>query len=359
MSFQMGFFLVFIFVVVLSYLGVGKWYDIATKKGYFDIPNARKIHDKPMVTMGGLPIFIVYWFSVFLIIFVFNLVVREQVPLFFASTVIFITGLLDDLYDISPIQKSLGIVVGASIIYWTTDFRIYHIFQQLFGQGIHTNIFGYVMTVVWIYYITNAFNLIDGLDGLSTGVSIIALSAIACISYFFSPVSVFILTTMVLLLVATLLGFLPHNFHPARIFIGDTGILFIGFMVSVFSLMGMQRSGVVSLLTPVIILGVPLTDATVAIFRRLLKKQSITKADRSHIHHRFLLRGVPHVRAVINIYGIALIFASAALAISLAENSTEEIVILGMVLVGEILLIDYINLLDLKKQLFFKPKRPR
>ncbi|MBF0780244.1 MULTISPECIES: MraY family glycosyltransferase [unclassified Granulicatella] len=356
MSFQMGFFLVFIGVTIISYIGIDQWCIFARKKGFFDTPNARKMHSQPIVTMGGVVIFLVYWLSILFITLAFDLVVREQIPLFIASTIIFITGVLDDLYDISPKQKSVGIILGASVVYWTTDFKIYSVFEQLFGVNMMSELIGYIVTLVWIYYITNAFNLIDGLDGLSTGVSIIALSAISFISYFFSPVSVFILTTMVLLLVATLLGFLPHNFHPARVFIGDTGILFIGFMVSVFALMGMQKPGIVAIITPIIILGVPLTDATFAIFRRLLKGESITKADRSHIHHRLMLRGVPHARAVVSIYGVALVFASVALAISLADNPVDIYVTLALTIIGEFIFVDYLNLLDLKEPLLFKRK---
>lgn len=354
MSFQMGFFLVFIAVTIASYCGVTMWYKLAHKKGLFDNPSERKVHETPIATMGGVVIFIIYWLGILFLTLAFRLVVREQIPLFLASLVVFLTGIIDDIYDISPKQKSLGIIAGATIVYWLTDFKIYNIFEQLFGMGWHSDWLGYIVTVIWIFYITNAFNLIDGLDGLSSGVSIIALSAIAFISYFFSPVSVFILTTMVLLLVATLLGFLPHNFHPARVFIGDTGILFIGFMISVFALMGMQRPGVVAIITPIIILGVPLTDTTVAIMRRLIKGKSITSADKSHIHHRFILRGTPHVRAVVNIYFIAVVFAIVALAISLADNPIDIYIILLLTGIGEFVLIDYLNLLDLDKPILFR-----
>ncbi|NEW62039.1 undecaprenyl/decaprenyl-phosphate alpha-N-acetylglucosaminyl 1-phosphate transferase [Granulicatella sp. zg-ZJ] len=354
MSFQMGFVLMFIATMIMSYIGTHIWCKWATKKGFLDVPNERKVHNRPIITMGGVVIFIVYWLAVFLLTVMFRLVVREQVPLFFASLVIFVTGIIDDRYDISPLQKSLGIIIAATIVYWTTNFRIYGLFEQIFGDNLTADIVGYIATVVWIYYITNALNLIDGLDGLSTGVSIIALSTLGFISYLFSPVSVFILTMMVLLLVATLLGFLPHNFHPARIFIGDTGVLFIGFMLSVFCLMGIQRPGIVAIITPIVILGVPLTDTTMAILRRFLKGQSVTKADRKHMHHCFMMKGKPHARAVMSMYGIGFIFAVIALMLTLADVEVDVYVILALTIVGEFLLIDYLNLLDLKNPILFK-----
>lgn len=351
MSFQMGFILVFLGVMILSYMGTKWWYRHVKTK---DTPMERKVHKTPIVTMGGVVIFVVYWLGILFLTFAFQLVVREQVPIFIASLIIFITGICDDIYDISPKYKSLGILLASTIIYFTTDFRIYDMFFQLFKQQFIAEIIGYVTTVVWIYFVTNAINLIDGLDGLSTGVSIIALSALAFVSYFFSPVSVFILTMMVLLLIATLLGFLPHNYHPARLFIGDTGALFMGFMISVFCMMGIQQSDMLGIAIPVIIVGLPLTDAVLAVFRRLLKGQPVTKADRLHIHHKFLIKGTTHSRAVLTVYGIAMCFAGAGIMLSLSVNKIDRWMIFGMAIIGEFLLIDYLNLLDLKSPLIFK-----
>lgn len=351
MSFQMGFTLVFLGVMILSYIGTRWWYRHVKTK---DTPLERKVHQTPIVTMGGVVIFVVYWLGILFLTVTFRLVVREQLPIFIASLIVFITGIYDDMYDISPKYKSLGILIASTIIYFTTDFRIYDIFYQLFKHQLLSEIVGYIMTVVWIYFVTNAINLIDGLDGLSTGVSIIALSALAFVSYFFSPVSVFILTMMVLLLIATLLGFLPHNYHPAKLFIGDTGALFMGFMISVFCMMGIQQSDVLAIAIPIIIIGLPLTDAVMAIFRRLLKGQSVTKADRLHMHHKFLIKGTTHSRTVLTMYGIAMCFAGAAVMLSLAVNKVDRWMIFGMVVIGEFLLIDYLNLLDLKRSLIFK-----
>ncbi|MBS4770151.1 undecaprenyl/decaprenyl-phosphate alpha-N-acetylglucosaminyl 1-phosphate transferase [Carnobacteriaceae bacterium zg-ZUI240] len=351
MSFQMGFTLVFLTVLIFSYLGTGWWWRYTKAK---DKPSERKVHQTPIVTMGGVVIFVFYWLAVIFLTVTFRLVIREQLPLFIASLPVFITGVYDDAYEISPIYKSVGILIGATIIYFTTEFRIYSVFVEWFDNPLLAELVGYGTTVVWIYFVTNAFNLIDGLDGLSTGVSIIALATLSFVSYFFSPISVFILTMMVLLLIATLLGFLPHNYHPARLFIGDTGALFMGFMTSVFCLMGIQRPGYVSVAIPIIIIGLPLTDAICAIIRRLLKGQSITKADRLHMHHKFLKKGTTHSRTVLTMYGIAMCFAGAAILLSLVETKIDRQIILGLSVIGEFLLIDYLNLLDLKKPLIFR-----
>lgn len=351
MSFQMGFTLVFLTVMILSYIGTGFWYRHVKTK---DKPSARKVHETPIVTMGGVVIFTFYWLAVLFLTIVFRLLVREQLPIFIASFIVFITGVCDDIYEISPAYKSLGIVLGASVIYFTTEFRVYNIFIEWFGDSLTADIIGFITTVVFIYFVTNSFNLIDGLDGLSTGVSIIALSSLAFVSYFFSPISVFILTMMVLLLIATLLGFLPHNYHPARIFIGDTGALFIGFMTSVFCLMGIQKPGIIAISIPLIIIGLPLTDAIFAMLRRALKGQSVTKADRLHIHHKLLIKGASHSRAVLTMYGIALCFAGIAIFLSLVEEKIDRQIILVLLVIGEFLLIDYLNLLDLKKPFIFR-----
>lgn len=356
MSFQMGFSLMFIGVMIFSYLGTNLWCKYSQAK---DTPDKRKIHDSPVTTMGGIVIFCVYWLSILFLTFAFRLVVREQVPIFIASSIVLITGIIDDIYTLNPWQKSIGIFIGASIIYWFTDLKIFSMFAILFGKGVFAEIVGYVVTLLWIYYVTNAFNLIDGLDGLSSGVSIIALSAIAFVSYFFSPNSVFILTHMVVLLIAALLGFLPHNYPPAKIFIGDTGILFIGFLISVFCLMGIQRSSLEAISVPLIILGVPLTDTTVAILRRLLKGQSPVQADRLHMHHKLLQRGNPHSRAVVMMYGICAAYAISAVLMSVVEYTVDRYIVLALIIIGTVLLIDYLNLFDLKKTLLFKTKRDK
>lgn len=164
------------------------------------------------------------------------------------------------------------------------------------------------VTYIWILAITNAVNLIDGLDGLATGVAIIALTTMGITAMFFLNVGNIFVAIMIFTLVAACIGFLPYNFFPARIYLGDTGALFIGFMMSVFSLFGLKNATFITLLIPVMILGVPITDTVFAIFRRLLNKEPITHADKRHLHHRLMQIGLTHRQTVLVIYGIALIF---------------------------------------------------
>lgn len=169
------------------------------------------------------------------------------------------------------------------------------------------------ITLIWILAITNAVNLIDGLDGLATGVAIIALSTSAVTGYFFLNVTNTFISIMMFTLVAALIGFLPYNFHPAKIYLGDTGSLFIGFMISVFALYGLKNATFITIIIPVIILGVPITDTVYAILRRILNKKPISQADKHHLHHRLMQMGLSHRQTVLVIYGIALIFSSISL----------------------------------------------
>ncbi len=160
-----------------------------------------------------------------------------------------------------------------------------------------------------IVSITNAVNLIDGLDGLVSGVSIISLTTMGIVSYFFLHDSNIFLTLTIFVLVAAIVGFLPYNYNPAIIYLGDTGALFIGFMIGVLSLQGLKNSTAVAVVTPMIILGVPITDTVVAIIRRKLSGQKIYEADKMHLHHRLLSLGLTHRGTVLVIYAISFLFS--------------------------------------------------
>ena len=180
------------------------------------------------------------------------------------------------------------------------------------------------MTVLWIISITNAINLIDGLDGLVSGVSIISLVTMAIVSYFFLPQTDFFLTLTILVLIASIAGFFPYNYHPAIIYLGDTGALFIGFMIGVLSLQGLKNSTAVAVVTPVIILGVPIMDTIVALFHRSLTP------DKMHLHHRLLSLGFTHRGAVLVVYGIAMLFSLISLLLNVSSRIGGILLLLGL-----------------------------
>lgn len=320
---------------------------LAIKVGAVDKPNARRINKKPMPTMGGLGIFIAFSFSNFFLL-------RSQFPtkqllaLFLAELIIVITGVIDDIYEINPYQKLLGIILASLVVYYMAGIRLRSFTIPLIGTfSLHW--LSLPVTLLWIVAITNAINLLDGLDGLATGVSIIALTTSSITGFFFLPSVNTYIPVMMITLVAALLGFLPYNFHPASIFLGDTGALFIGFLISVFSLYGLKNATVISLVIPIFILGVPITDTVYAILRRMLNKKSIFAADKHHLHHRLIQMGLTHRQTVLVIYGIALIFSFISLLLPLSSFWGTIFLIIASLL-GLELFVEAIGLVGSHKQ---------
>ncbi|MEJ1300440.1 MraY family glycosyltransferase [Latilactobacillus sakei] len=275
--------------------------------GAVDKPNARRVNKKAMPSMGGLAIFIAFNVGTFILL-------RGQFPthelfsIFLAECIIIITGMIDDIKELSPKEKMLGILIVGLVIYFLAGVRMNILTIPLVGT-FKLGWLSFPITIFWILAITNAVNLIDGLDGLATGVSIIALFTMGVIAYFFLAITNVSVSIMIFCLVVALIGFLPHNFHPAKIFLGDTGALFIGFMIAVLSLKGLKNVTFITLLIPVIILGVPITDTVYAMLRRILNRKPISQADKHHLHHRLMQLGLSHRQTVLVIYGLALVFS--------------------------------------------------
>ena len=284
---------------------------IAFKIGAVDKPTKRRVNKVPMPTMGGLAIFLAFNFTLFFIL-------RDQIPsqqlygMTIGESIIILTGIIDDIFELKPRQKMFGILLAALAIYFLAGMKMTTLTVPFFGM-VHFGWMSLPITLLWIAAITNAINLLDGLDGLATGVTIIALFTTGFVGLFFLPTTNVYIVVVIFTLVAAELGFLPYNFFPARIYLGDTGALFIGFMISIISLTGLKNATFISILIPVMILGVPITDTIYAILRRLLNKQPISSADKRHLHHRLMQMGLTHRQTVLVIYGISLIFSFIAL----------------------------------------------
>lgn len=265
-------------------------------------------------------------------------------PLVLAGGIVIVTGLVDDIKELKPLPKLSGVVLAACVVWCYTSFRFDH-FKIPFGGPMLTFVpwLSFFLTVLWIVAITNAVNLIDGLDGLVAGVSIISLTTMGIVSYFFLHDSNIYLTLTVFVLVAAILGFLPYNYHPAIIYLGDTGALFIGFMIAVLSLQGLKNSTAVAVVTPMIILGVPITDTVVAIIRRKLSGQKIYEADRMHLHHRLLSLGLTHRGTVLVIYAISFLFSLISLLLNVSNRIGGVLLLIGLVL-GTILLSELVGI---------------
>ena len=229
--------------------------------------------------------------------------------------------MIDDIVELGPKSKFAGQILGACVIWFFTTSRFDN-FKIPFGGPllIFPTWLSFLATIFWILAITNALNLIDGLDGLASGVSIISLTTMGIVSYFFLGTNDIYLPITIFVLVFAIGGFFPYNFPPAIIYLGDTGALFLGFMISVLSLQGLKNATAVAVVTPMIILGVPLTDTVVAMVRRKLNGSSIVEADRMHLHHRLLSLGLTPHAAVLVIYGVAGVFSFIALILNVSSR---------------------------------------
>ncbi|HGN5728468.1 TPA: glycosyltransferase family 4 protein [Streptococcus pyogenes] len=338
-SFTIDYVLVLIGALLMSLFLTPLVRFLAFRVGAVDNPNARRVNKVPMPTSGGLAIFMSFLVASLGLIptaskgamFFGQTYFSYILPVVIGATVITLTGFLDDLYELSPKLKMFGILIGAMIVWAFTDFK-FDSFKIPFGGPLL--VFGpfltLFLTVLWIVSITNAINLIDGLDGLVSGVSIISLMTMAIVSYFFLPQKDFFLTLTILVLIAAIAGFFPYNYHPAMIYLGDTGALFIGFMIGVLSLQGLKNSTAVAVVTPVIILGVPIMDTIVAIIRRSLSGQKFYEPDKMHLHHRLLSMGFTHRGAVLVVYGITMLFSLISLLLNVSSRIGGVLLMLGL-----------------------------
>jgi UDP-GlcNAc:undecaprenyl-phosphate GlcNAc-1-phosphate transferase len=220
--------------------------------------------------------------------------------LLLAGWLIFAAGLLDDLYDLRPTTKLLAQSLAAATAYGA-GFRIEQV--SFAGLSVQVGVLSLALTLLWIVAVVNAFNLIDGLDGLATGIALVALGSTFVVAWILGNTEVAVVCAA---LGGALLGFLRYNFRPARIFLGDSGSQFVGFMVAVLSVHGSTKSATAVLAAvPLLVLALPLLDTLLSILRRWLRGKPVFGADEHHLHHRLLAIGLTHVRAVVLLYVLA------------------------------------------------------
>ncbi|WP_071393492.1 glycosyltransferase family 4 protein [Bacillus tuaregi] len=303
---------------------------LAFKIGATDKPNQRKVHQKIMPRLGGLAIYISFVFGVWFY--------QPQSPFTMAimvgATIIIITGILDDMYEISAKLKLVGQLAAAGVVVAWGGVQVEFINLPFSDGTLHFGFLSVPITILWIVGITNAINLIDGLDGLAAGVSSIALITISGMAILFGNPFVVVIASIVL---ASTLGFLVFNFHPAKIFMGDTGALFLGFMISVLSLLGFKTSAFISFIIPIIILGVPISDTFFAILRRIVNKKPIMAPDKSHLHHCLLGLGFTHRQTVLLIYAMAAFFGLVAVILSQAKLLGSFALIITLLIIIEVI----------------------
>ncbi len=293
---------------------------VAEHIGAIDMPNARKVHKVPMPRLGGFAIY-----GAFLVGYIFcGDKTPQMISILIGSFIIFITGLLDDIKPIKASYKFLAQAIAASIV--VIYGQVY--FNEITFLGLHLQFnlfFSYVLSIFFILAITNAINLIDGLDGLASGVSSIYFATIFIIAILLSSTTGLDFALTVIMFGATL-GFLVFNFPPAKIFMGDCGSLFLGFMISVIALVSFKVATLTSLFIPIVVLAIPIFDTVLAIFRRILKGESIGAPDKEHFHHQLLkLKFSPRVSVII-IYMINILFSTISV-FYVTGNQREAIVV--------------------------------
>jgi len=277
----------------------------AIRVGAVDQPNQRKVHTKIMPRMGGLAIYLS--FIIGYLVFVGNF--QDGWPILAGATMIVLVGMLDDLYQLQAKVKLLGQVIAAVITVFG-GIQMHFITLPIFDR-VEFGILAIPISIVWVIGVTNAINLIDGLDGLAAGVSSIILATLAFLSFTMGDLFIGAIS---LLLLGSTTGFLVFNFHPAKIFMGDTGSLFLGYMISVLSIAGLFKNVTFfSLLIPIIILGVPLLDTFFAMIRRFINNKPLMSPDKDHLHHCLIRIGFTHKQTVVLIYGLSSIFSVAAI----------------------------------------------
>lgn len=319
-----GYIIVLLSAFLIAYLSMPVVIKAAYKIGAIDRPEQRKVHNANMPRLGGMAIFLA---------FIFPMVIMQKysgpyLGIILGAAIVFLTGLLDDIFQLSAGVKLIGQSLAAAVaIYFGVMVQfLTNPFDGLLALGY----FSIPLTFIWIVGISNAINLIDGLDGLAAGVSAIAAVTMGVVSLLQGQTEV---ALVAFLLLAAILGFLPYNFNPARTFMGDCGSNLLGFILACLAILGTAKSAtIISLLLPIVILGIPIFDTFFAIIRRINKRTHIFKPDKEHLHHCLMAMGMSHRNCVLTIYAISGFFGLVAIGFSFI-NSPKASLLLALLLI--------------------------
>ena len=313
-----------IMAFVLVYLGTPLVKKLAFKIKAVDEPSERKVHSEPMPRLGGLAIFLGFWLTVYMT----TEMTGELYGLLAGGLLITLVGVIDDVRGVTAKQKLAVQIIAACVVMYAgahIEF-ITHPLDNVVSLGY----WSYPLTLLWIIGITNAVNLIDGLDGLAAGVSAIAAVTLGIIAYIETSSQV---AVVAFILAASVFGFLKYNIHPAQIFMGDTGSLFLGFNLAVLAIIGLTKSAtVISLFLPIVILGIPIIDTLFAIVRRYFGGKPIFSADKEHLHHRLLDLGLSHQHTVLAMYGVSIVLSLSAIIMALVTTAQGMLIMVALIL---------------------------
>lgn len=360
----------FAIALFISYLLTPLIQSRAQKLGVLDKPSKRKIHTTPIPRLGGVSIYAsifltslvfiaAYWHYKISVIGTFSLL-----GIFAGGTIIFFLGLLDDIEPLPAVYK-LYIQIMAASIAWYLGIRIVHVINPFYHADLHffsvsvgdqyfhfDRIASYLITLIWIIGITNAINLVDGMDGLATGVSLISAIAIwsVAVDYRISQSGG---ALMAATLAGALLGFLRWNFNPARIFLGDSGAYLTGFVLACLSVSCVIKKVALAVISPVLFLlfALPIIDTLFAIIRRIMSKKSIFDPDKGHLHHRILAFGISQKYASYLLYLISALLGLLATYLVSFKSSLRFLVLSAFVV---LIALFYTCIINRKRQKLFR-----
>ena len=335
---------------------------IAHHIGALDIPRTeegnRHIHKKITPKLGGVGIFLAFLIGYMM----FGEQSVRMNSILIGSFIVILTGIIDDIKPIKASHKLLGHIIATMVVVFYGGILLDKI--TAFGYSIDFGIWAYPITILFIVACTNIINLIDGLDGLSGGICSIFYITIAIIGFYQGRYGSLVMLLSLIMLGSTL-GFLLHNFNPAKIFAGDCAT-FMGFVISIITLLEFKGPALISFFVPISILGIPILDTLFAIIRRLLKKQAPFKADKEHLHHQLLGMNFSQRTTVIIIYGINILFALASIFYTIKDQVMGQIIYI-IIFILVVWFIFHTTIISdkspmlrkkLKKKLHLNPEKP-
>jgi UDP-GlcNAc:undecaprenyl-phosphate GlcNAc-1-phosphate transferase len=338
-------YIAFLIALAVAYIATPFVIKLAKRVGAIDVPkDNRRVHTVPIPRLGGIAIFIGFMAAVLV---TFKMDTRLMSVL--AGAAIIVTmGYFDDIKPLPAKVKLLVQIIAAVVVMYggVLVVRVTNPMFLIFGnpnQYIELGMWSYPLTLVWIVGVTNAINLIDGLDGLAAGVS--TISALAAVAIFVGQDYIAMLAAI---LAGATIGFLPYNFNPAKIFMGDTGSLFLGYMLAVLSIMGVLKStAALSIMVPILAIGLPIFDTFMAIVRRALSGKSLMEADKGHLHHKLLDIGLSQKQAVLTLYSISAVLGFSAVIIVEATLKVAILLVLAVFFLAS-MGVKYLGLTDIK-----------
>lgn len=340
-------YLIVLITFIISALLIPIVKKIAIHINAMDEPNERKVHIIPVPRLGGLAIFLAFLSGYML----FAQELKEMLGILIGGMILILVGIFDDIKPVPAKYKLIGQVVAAGIAVYYGGILLKEI--SAFGLYMNFGSFSPVITIIFIVAIINAINLIDGIDGLAGGISSIYFATIAVIAVLMNKYTGLDMMICLIMLGSTM-GFLVHNFCPAKIFMGDTGSMFLGYMISIVALLGFKNVTLTSFIVPILILAIPIIDTILAIFRRLLSGQPIGRPDKEHIHHQLLKMKFSMRKTVFIIYGINIIFSAISI-FYVVGDALQAIILYAIVMILLLIFVLKTNVLFNRKNKVHQP----